>query len=278
MLIDLAPNHKIGLVVENPILLAGGAIAYGEATPKGLDLEVLGAVVVGPLLNSSRGGAPPPRLAHVNGGAVLESGLQNRGASHVLQQYVRHWQRSPCPVVVQLADDHPTALAKVAIKLAQVEGLAGIELLLSEGVDGATAGQLVEALLRRCDLPLWVKVPLTGAVELAPALVAAGAVGIVVGRPLPGAALRRDGGTSPQLVRGATYGPLAFAPMLDSLQQVAALRLPCALIACGGLHTADQVRQALAAGAQAVQIDSAVWVEPGIASRLLRELASGPLP
>ncbi len=61
---------------------------------------------------------------------------------------------------------------------------------------------------------------------------------------------------------------LIFPLMLEVLLQVAAQQLPAALIACGGIHTADHVQQALAAGAQAVQIDSAVWVEPGLPGRL----------
>ena len=55
--------------------------------------------------------------------------------------------------------------------------------------------------------------------------------------------------------------------MLAALLQVAALQLPAALIAGGGIHTGEQVRQCLAAGAQAVQIDSAVGVEPGQSGR-----------
>ncbi len=58
--------------------------------------------------------------------------------------------------------------------------------------------------------------------------------------------------------------------MLAALLDVAALHLPAALIASGGIHTAEHVRQALAAGAAAVQIDSALWVEPGIAGKLAR--------
>lgn len=266
MLIDLAPNHKVGLVVENPILLAGGAIGYGEAAPKGLDTALLGAVVVGPVLHGSRGGAAPPRLAHLNGGAVLDTGLQNRGANHVLQNYPRLWQRMGCPVVVQLADEHPTAIAKVAIKLAEIEGIGGLELALSATADERSAAALIEALARRSDLPIWVKVPLARATALAPVALAAGAVSIVVGQPLVGAALRH--GDPAQTVRGSVYGPLAFAPMMETLHQVNRLQLPCALIACGGIHTVDQVRQALAAGARAVQLDSALWVEPGLPGRL----------
>ncbi len=269
--IDLAPNHKLGLMVANPLLLGAGAIGYGEAVPRGLDPAQLGAVVVGPLLSGSRGGTPPPRLAHANGGIVLDTGLQNRGVNNAIQQYGKLWEKLGCPVIVQVVESHPPTLAKIADKLAQVRGLQGIELLPPDEIDGARLGTLVRTVDRSCELPVWVKLPLAKAAALAPAACEAGAVGLVVGQAPSATAMRMvDGELRP--VRGLLYGPLVFTQMLDVLLQVAALGLPAALIACGGIHTQEQVRQALAAGAQAVQIDSAVWVEPGLAGRLAASL------
>ncbi len=268
--IDLAPNHKLGLVVANPILLGAGAIGYGEAVPRGLDLTQLGAAVVGPLLSASRGGTPPPRLAHTNGGIVLDTGLQNRGVNNAIQQYGKLWEKLGCPVIVQVVESHPASLAKIAGKLSQLSGVQGVELLGADTageIDGARLATLVRALDRACELPVWVKLPLAKAAALANAACEAGAVGLVIGQPPGGTAMRMvDGELRP--VSGPLYGPLVFPQMLGVLLQVAAQQLPAALIACGGIHTADHVRQCLAAGAQAVQIDSAVWVEPGLAGRL----------
>ena len=272
MSIDLAPNHKQGLTVANPILLGCGAIGYGEALPKGLDTAELGAVVVGPILSASRGGAQPPRLAHVTGGVVLETGLQNRGVGKIISHFARYWPRLGCPVIAQVADDRASILARTLARLREVEGLHGLELLPPSGADASLLAALVHTAEKASELPIWVKLPLASAAALAPVAVDAGAVGLVVGQALPGAALRRvDGGDgSNAVVRGPLYGPLAFPPMLAALLDVAALHLPAALIASGGIHTAEHVRQALAAGAAAVQIDSALWVEPGIARRLAR--------
>ena len=52
--------------------------------------------------------------------------------------------------------------------------------------------------------------------------------------------------------------------MLPVLRAVAHLQLPAALIACGGIHTAAQMEEALAAGADAIQVDTALWVEPAL--------------
>ena len=273
--IDLAPNHKLGLLVANPILLGAGAIGYGEAVPRGLDITLLGAVIVGPVLGASRGGTQPPRLAHVNGGAVLDSGLQNRGVNNAIQQYSKLWEKLGCPVVVQVAESHPATLARVANKLANVPGVQGLELLCAVDIDAPRLASLVRTVDRECELPLWVKLPLGRAVVFAPAACEAGAVGLVVGQAPSGTGMRMvDGVARP--VTGALFGPLVFPHMLEVLLQVATLQLPAALIASGGIHTVDQVRQALAAGAQAVQVDSAVWVEPGLAGRLAAGVAHSP--
>ena len=273
--IDLAPNHKLGLVVANPILLGAGAIGYGEAVPRGLDLTKLGAAVVGPVLSASRGGTQPPRLAHANGGIVLDTGLQNRGVNNAIQQYGKLWEKLGCPVIVQVVESHPASLAKIAGKLAQLRGVQGVELLPVDPageIDGAKLATLVRTADRACELPVWVKLPLTKAAALAPAACEAGAVGLVVGQPPSGTALRTaNGATHP--ITGALYGPFVFPQMLQVLLQIASLHLPAALIACGGIHTLEQVQQALAAGAQAVQIDSAVWVEPGLPGRLAAVLS-----
>jgi dihydroorotate dehydrogenase len=57
---------------------------------------------------------------------------------------------------------------------------------------------------------------------------------------------------------------LTFALMLPVLRAMARLQLPAALIACGGIHTVAQMEQALDAGASAVQVDTALWVEPAL--------------
>lgn len=273
--IDLAPNHKLGLLVANPVLLGAGAIGYGEAVPRGLDLAQLGAAVVGPVLSTSRGGTQPPRLAHSNGGIVLDTGLQNRGVNNAIQQYGKLWEKLGCPVIVQVVESHPQSLAKLAGKLAPLRGVQGLELLPGDEVDCARLGTLVRTLDRACELPIWVKLPFAAAVALAPAACEAGAVGLVLGQAPIGVGMRSAAGAA-HVVTGALYGPFIFPQMLRALGQVAGLQLPAALIACGGIHTSEQVQQALAAGAQAVQIDSAVWVEPGLPGRLAAEISRSP--
>lgn len=266
-MIELAPRHKIGLPVDSPILLAAGSVGYGDAIHPGIDTSQLGGVVVGPITRHSIRGSETPRLAETSGGFVLQTGLQNRGVSAVIKNFARLWSRLGCPVIAQIADNSPEEAASTARRLAQVDGLMGLELRISPHAQPNEVRPLLRTIRRSTDLPVWVKLPLTGVEELAHAAAIAGADALVVASPLTGAGVAANG----TVVRGDLFGPAAFAPMLAALVTVAELALDLPLIACGGIHTAPQVRQVLAAGASAVQLESVVWVEPDAVEKLASE-------
>jgi dihydroorotate dehydrogenase (NAD+) catalytic subunit len=267
-MIELAPHHKYGLPIANPVMLAAGTLGYGEAVPPGLQPRQLGAVVVGPFLRHSRAGRETPRMAETNGGVVMDSGLQNRGVNAATKRFAPLWPDLGCPVIAQIGDSQPRLAAAVAERLAAQRDLLGVEVLLPRYASAQDASDLVRAVVRACDLPVLVKVPCESATQLAPAAVDAEAAALVVGTPPLGAAMAR--GTT---LVGSVHGPLAFAPMLLSLQQVIALDLGCPVIACGGIHTLEQARQTLDAGAGAFQLESVVWVEPGIPALLAAQLS-----
>ena len=270
-MIELAPHHKYGLPIANPVMLAAGTVGYGEALPPGLQTAQLGAVVVGPFLRHSRAGHAPPRLAETNGGFVLDTGLQNRGVNAATKRFAPRWSELGCPVIAQIGDTQPRMAAAVAARLASEPGLLGVEVLVPRYATPQDAADLVRAVVRACDLPVLAKLPQATAMQLAPAVVDEEVAALVVGEPHLGASVDAASGAT---VIGGLHGPLAFAPMLLSLGQLAALDLGCPLVACGGIHTLAQARQSLAAGAVALQLDSVVWVEPGIPALLAAQLAA----
>lgn len=260
-MIELAPGHKQGLPVENPVLLAGGTIGYGEAVPSGLEIGELGAVVVGPFAATSRAGSPPPRIAETNGGIVLGTGGQTRGVKAAVRHFARLWPRLGVPVVGQIVDSDPVAAGRTAAALVRCDGILGLELAMPSD-DGELLRKVIRAITQAADLPLWVKLPagtVDGTAALADAAVRAGAHGLVIGQP-PIARLPGDRGW----VTGGLHGPLAFAAMLTALAGVAAQDLGVPLIACGGIHTDEQMGHALVSGASAIQVDSGVWIEPAL--------------
>jgi dihydroorotate dehydrogenase (NAD+) catalytic subunit len=266
--IELAPNHKYGLVIDNPVMLAAGTIGYGETVPDGARLSMLGAVIIGPFMRNSRAGHDGPRIAETNGGTVLYTGLQNRGVKAARKKFGRLWSELGCPVIAQIADSAPNMLGRVAEMLTSAEGLSGLELLLPGHATPENVQSLVRQAIRHSDLPILAKLPLVNASALAPAAVDGGACALVVGQPPVGLGYHREETDELVPVTGSLYGPLSFAAMCATFEQVRSLDLACPLIACGGIHTATQAQQILAAGASAVQIDSAMWIEPGLPARL----------
>lgn len=265
-MIELAPRHKVGLPVHTPVLLAGGSIGYGDATHRGLDLAQFGAAVVGPMTRRPLLGTQPPRLADATGGVVLESGLQNRGVQTALKKFARLWPRLGLPLIAQIADPHPADAATTARRLLDQEAILGLELLLPMRTTPEELLDLIKAIRRESDLPLWIKPSLADAPTLAPVAAELGVDGMVVGQPPPAAGFHSNG----IAVTGALFGPAAFASMLAVLLTVARQQLPLTLIASGGIHTQEQAEHALQAGATALQVDSLVWVEPGLAVELAR--------
>ncbi|MEM7126113.1 MAG: hypothetical protein AAF702_07285 [Chloroflexota bacterium] len=280
--INLAPNHKQGLPLPNPILLAGGVAGYGEALFSGIDPASLGGMVVGPIMRYSSGGPEAPRVAESGSTYVLNSGKQNRGIMAVLKKYRAIWTRLGCSVIPQIADTQGDSLAFVAEKLtdAYYDGapIAGIELLPPLTTTEQQCGYLVDTALRSTDLPILVKLPLNSAHELAEVAFEAGADCLVIGQP-PLAALKRhqeafhpDEPAQEVTVTAALGGQALFPLILHTLIQVAEQNLPCPLAASGGIHSVGHARQLMDAGASAIQLDGAIWVEPGLVGAVIEGL------
>ncbi len=274
-MIDLAPGHKQGLVVANPILLGAGSVGLGDAVDPELEMETVGAVVVGPVTWQSRAGAPQPRLVPLPAGVLLESDAQNRGIAATLRHAEGLWARRLPPVVVQVAE-WGGALEKLLQRLGRAQGVAGFELLLPPACSPGEARTLAARAVLAAELPVWAKLPLRAGdalIHLADACRAADAAALVVAQPprvtVPHVMVPGDGGVE---VTGASFGPATSYAVLDALDALAAAELGLPLIAAGGFFTEAQVRAALQAGARAVQLDAVAWLEPSLVGEFVRAL------
>jgi dihydroorotate dehydrogenase (NAD+) catalytic subunit len=262
-MIELAPNNKLGLSVTTPILLGSGAVGWGADWPEGLQPHLFGAFVTPPLSLNPRRGHPAPRLAEIPGGFILHTGDHNPGLRRALRDDAPDWPSLELPLIIALAASSPEDWTRLAERLDDQPGVAGLELHLPSGVTTREAATWVANVRRDCELPLFVKLRATQAAPLAGACAGAGADGLVVGSPPVGAAFARDGA----VVEGPVAGPAAFPFSLRALRSVAVLDLPVSLIAAGGVTSPEIVRICLDAGADAVQLRSWVWTDPvGVAA------------
>lgn len=261
------------LPFKSPLMPAAGSFGFGEVYEGVLDATLFGAVVTRPIAYRRR--ASPHRDAAavlpLPAGCLIAEPRANPGLSSALAQHRARWNALPVPLICHLSASDPPETRKAASRLEDEPCIAAIELGLPDRSDRDTAHSLVSAARHRSEKPLLVRLPLQGARELAESCVRAGADALVVTAPPRGAL--RDPAIG-HLVRGSVYGPWVKAlvlPLVLELKQV--VHVP--IVAAGGVHSLADVRDYLAAGAIAVQVDSLIWRDPTAVAALAREVNSG---
>jgi dihydroorotate dehydrogenase len=254
-MLDLAPQHKHGLVLAGPVMNAAGVLGFAGEYRGLVDLARLGAFVTNPLTFGPRTPARPPNAAALGDGLLVHTGLPNPGVRAAVRRHNKEWQRLGPPVIVHLAATSEADVGRALEVLERADGVSGVEMGLRDDSHAGSAARLVRA--ARGGPPLIVRLPLESAAALAAAVVAAGANALTVAAP-PRASIA-SGGHS---LTGRHYGPATFAPALAAVQAVAALGLDAPIIAAGGVFSAEAARAMLAAGAVAVQVDALAWQHP----------------
>ncbi|MBN1202936.1 MAG: hypothetical protein JXJ20_13890 [Anaerolineae bacterium] len=268
-MIELTHTGKNPLVIENPVMPAAGIFGYdGSAYHDLIDQAKLGAIVTNPVTWKPRHVARGPRVVPLPSGVLVHTGLPNPGLRRVVKTYAKCWARCPVPVIVHVAATTPDDVARCADVLDRCESVAGIELGLHDQASHRDIQLILQAAADNTQLPLLVRLPLFNAVFLAEAAQDAGAGALVVAAPPRGTTRDPDSG---QLVGGRLYGPWLMAQTLRAVGQVAQVaRVP--VIGSGGIHSPDDARDFLEAGAVAVQIDTLAWTQPHMVEVIARNL------
>ncbi|MCB0203721.1 MAG: dihydroorotate dehydrogenase [Anaerolineae bacterium] len=269
--VELAPNHKFGLNLANPVMLAAGVAGYGDIQVPGLDLAALGGLVTAPVTRRPNR-RQLPQIHELPGGLFWQRDIWNPGLRVVLRDFAPPWRRLGTPVIVHLGADDLSEVAALASALERTPGVAGLELDAPDDTDARHAVALVRSVRESSDLPILVRVPLQASDAFVKVLLEAPLSALVIAQPPSGARIDQDSGW---LSFGSVHGPL-LAPLVTARIAALADWVDVPLVACGGVHSLDDALAHLAAGAQAVQIDTAVWVDPGLPGRIIAALAGGP--
>ena len=283
--LDLSVDLGRGLVLPNPVGLASGTAGYGFELAQLIDIDRLGALYTKGTTRLPRSGNAPPRVAETEGGMLNSIGLQNPGIEWVRDRYAPRFARMRIPVIVNIAGESAEDYVHCVRRLEAVDGVAGVELNIScpniahgmdHGRDPAAAARLVAAVRRASERSVMVKLSpnVTDIAAVARAVEDAGAdsisaVNTYVGMKIHRASLRPvlpqgSGGLSGPAIR-----PLALAAVAAVR---AAVRLP--VVGIGGISDADSAFDFFVAGADAVQIGTASFVDPSTALRTLEGLVS----
>ncbi len=272
--VQLAPNNRHGLLLSNPVIAASGTFGYGTEHAQVIDIQRLGAIICKGTTLNSRPGNPQPRLAETACGLLNSIGLDNIGVKAVIEDKAPIWAQWHVPVLVNIAGESIEEYAELARMLEGVAGISGIEVNIScpnvkaggmeFGVSAEAAAAVTAAVRRGNSLPIIVKLSpnVTDIVEIARAVVNAGADALSLINTPKGMAIdiskRRPilGGISGGL-SGPAIKPIAIYKVYQVAQEVA---VP--IIGCGGIASADDALQFIMAGASAVQMGTAILVNP----------------
>ena len=284
--VDLAPHNPRELRLRNPVLVASGCFGYGLEYARHIDIQRLGAIVCKGTTLRPRAGNATPRLAETPAGMLNSIGLQNPGVEAVVAEYAPVWERWTVPVVVNIAGESAAEYAELARQLDEVPGVAGLEVNIScpnvaaggmaFGVDPAAAAAVTRAVRQATTLPVIVKLtPNTADVAgVARAVAAAGADAVSLINTLRGMVMDVEA-RRPVLARGSggLSGPAVRPVALAMVYEVAgAVDVP--VIGLGGIATAHDALEFLLAGAAAVQVGTACFVDPQAPLRIVEGLAA----
>jgi dihydroorotate dehydrogenase (NAD+) catalytic subunit len=267
MVFNITRVGKGGLTLEAPVMPAAGTVGFADEYRSIIKLEKLGALVTNPVTLLPRSPANGTRVVPLPGGVLLHSGLPNPGLSKVIKAHRTAWGKLHIPVILHLVATTPEEIEEAILVIDEEETIAGVELGLHDDSTAEDVGVLVRAALARSEKPLLVRVPLLGGDLLARVAADAGADAVVVAAPPRGTA--RDAGG--RLVSGRVYSP-TIKPIALRMVGLLARELTIPVIGVGGIHSAQDARDYLEAGARAVQVDSLTWVQPKQLEAIARDL------
>ncbi len=273
-MIELAHQHKIGLMLANPVMIAAGFAGYGKAYHGLINIETFGAIVTNPITLRPERGTTQPRLAETSAGFILNTGQQNPGVKKVIKQNQNFWAHLKVPLIAHLPADEPSDLHRTARALASIttpQGhplIAAFELGLPPECTPRDVKAWLEAIQSDAPLPVLIKLPLGAPLHLIEAA-AASAVALVISTPPLGSALNGS-----ELVIGHLYGAALHSLILQEIQLIRQ-QVDLPLVAVGGIHTLADVQNFLSHGATAVQLDSLLFIDPQQAEMMAAELTNG---
>jgi len=274
-----------GLALANPVMTASGTFGYAREFEPLVDLNRLGAIIVKGLALRPVKGNPPPRIVETPCGMLNAIGLENVGLEAFLTEKMPFLRRLKPPVITNIYGTTVDEYAELAARLDAVEGVAGIEVNIScpnvkaggvaFGADPAAAAEVVRAVRKKTGKTVIVKLSpnVTDITVIARSVEAAGADALSLINTITGMAVDIET-RRPKLanITGGLSGPAVKPVALRMVWQVARVaRVP--IIGIGGIMKAEDAIEFLIAGATAVQVGTANFVNPGSTLDVIQGIA-----
>ncbi len=272
--VELAPHHKTGLHLRNPVLVASGTFGYGTEYASLVDIQRLGAIVSTGVTLRPRRGNRQPRIAETPAGMLNSIGLQNIGLRRLLRDKAPIWAGWQVPVIVNIAAETLEEFDRLAAALEDVPGIAGLEVNLScpnadqggveFGSNPAMAAAVTQRVRRATTLPVIVKLTpnVADIRDEAQAVEDAGADAVTVANTLYGLAIDVESRSTvmPRGVAGLSGPAIKPIALYHVYRAAQAVSIP--IIGSGGIATTNDALEFIMAGASAVQVGTVTFVDP----------------
>jgi len=265
-----------GLTLKNPVMTASGTFGYGEEYADFIDLTKIGGILVKGTTLNHREGNPYPRMAETPSGMLNAVGLQNKGIDYFIETIYPRIKDIDTNIIVNVSGSTIEDYCAVAEKVNALENIPAIELNVScpnvkqggmaFGVTCAGIEQVVTAVRKVYDKHLMVKLSpnVTNIAELAMSAEASGADSVSLINTMLGMAIDAET-RRPKLstITGGLSGACVKPVALRMVWQVSkAVKIP--VIGLGGISSATDAVEFLLAGASAIEIGTANFIDPAI--------------
>lgn len=280
---DMSVNLA-GILLRNPVMTASGTFGYGEEFAEYVNMQSIGAFVTKGLSLKPRAGNPTPRIVETPGGMLNAIGLQNVGIDAFIAKKVPFLRSVNTPAIANFFGGTVDEYVEMARRLNEIPEVAGLEINIScpnvkqggivFGTDPDCAASVVSACRAVTKKPLIAKLSpnVTDIVVMAKACEDAGADALSLINTLTGMAIDLNR-RRPVLanITGGFSGPAIKPVALRMVWQVAkAVKLP--IIGIGGIMNAVDALEFMLAGATAIQVGTASFINPGAAQSIAADM------
>lgn len=277
-----------GVELPSPILTASGCAASGRELDAYFDITAIGGIITKSIMLKPRAGRPTPRMAETPSGMLNSIGLQGPGIDAFIENDLAWLDERGARTIVSIAGETVDEYGKLAQKLRNAGGFDALEVNIScpnvadRGLVFAcnpdSAAAVIQAVRRSSDgrTPIFAKLSpdVTSIVEVADAVVRAGAAGVTLINTLLGMVIDTDT-MRPALagITGGLSGPAIRPVAVRCVFQVRQAFPTLPIIGAGGVRTGNDALEFLVAGASAVSVGTSIFNDPSAPMRIHNELA-----
>jgi len=270
-----------GVPLKNPVIAASGTFGYGLEFSPLLDLNELGGIVVKGLSLKPYPGNPPPRIMETTGGMLNSIGLQNIGVNSFIKEKLPLLRNYDVAIFVNIFGHTIEEYVRIARRLSETEGIAGLEVNIScpnikkggmsFGKEPKQAGLLTKRIRKATSLPLMIKLTpqASDIADVAKRVEGEGADSISLVNTFLGMAIDVDTAT-PLLstITGGLSGP-AIKPIALRMVWEVAQKVSIPVVGLGGIASYRDALEFMIAGAQAVQVGTANFINPTMCREII---------